>query len=333
MRTITGTYTSVVAFDAYAWKQERLLLSFNGLVSSESRPTAKKVRFWASGGSSFASPIAIYTLDANYKCTIDVSDYIRTYGGFGDSYNLYLAQETSTGTQLDLLTIPYVVVGLINPASVVIPAHELTGTGAYDAVIVPPHKLIQAGSLLSGGIVCEWRPNSGGWTLTQYDTTGTQISAGTSSSPSMTLSASAAKLLLTKSSTITRALQPQKCGTEYAAVEWVSFSGATRRHVLEVVKKTTAAADNYALMTADNSYNEVKGRVDGMTLRIDGLDAYDYWYYADMLTSSKVRVCLDGTNWAQVQVTTKNATMPDGNAGNGKVEITINWKRYDAVAL
>lgn len=333
MRTISGTYTSVNAFDAQAYKQERLLLSFNGLVSSQGIPTAKKVRFWASGGSSFASPIAIYALDANYKCTIDMSDYIRTYGGFGDSYNLYLAQETSTGTQLDLLTIPYVVIGLINPASVVIPAHELTGTGVYGAVIVPPRKMIAAGTLLTSGVRCEWRPNAAGWTLNQYDITGAIIGSSTPASPSMTLNQLATKISLEKGGAFVRALQPQKCGTEYAAVEWVSYTGATRRHVLEVVKKTIAAADNYALMTADNSYNEVKGRVDGMTLRIDGLDAYDYWYYADMLTSSKVRVCLDGTNWAQVQVTTKNATIPDGNAGNGKLEITINWKRYDAVAL
>ena len=83
----------------------------------------------------------------------------------------------------------------------------------------------------------------------------------------------------------------------------------------------------------DNSYNEVKGREDSLDIYLDELMPYDLWYYADVITSSFVEVSLDGTNWNQVQVTNKNITLPTGGAGNGKLEITVNWRRYDAVTM
>ena len=74
--------------------------------------------------------------------------------------------------------------------------------------------------------------------------------------------------------------------------------------------------------------------MDSVTLVIDELSAYDLWYYSDIITSSKVEVFISGAvGWSQVQVTNKNVTIPDGDARNGKLEITINWRRYDAVTM
>ena len=42
---------------------------------------------------------------------------------------------------------------------------------------------------------------------------------------------------------------------------------------------------------------------------------------------------MDGTNYERVQVVSKNVTLPDGEATDGKLEIEVNWKRYDAVAM
>jgi hypothetical protein len=101
-----------------------------------------------------------------------------------------------------------------------------------------------------------------------------------------------------------------------------------------LLRKPTIAADSsYQLLTLDNSYDEIKGRVDNFDLYIDELLPYDLWYYADVVTSSKVEVSLDGQNWHRVQVTTKNVTIPTGTMGNGKLEITVNWRKYDAVTM
>ena len=94
----------------------------------------------------------------------------------------------------------------------------------------------------------------------------------------------------------------------------------------------TAPANSYNLLPIDNEYIEIKGRVDEMTIGLDGLTIYDLWYYGDVITSSKVEVD-DGRGYNRVEVTTKSITLPSGEAGNdGKLEIVLNWKRYDAVS-
>ena len=130
-----------------------------------------------------------------------------------------------------------------------------------------------------------------------------------------------------------------KCGVQYACVEWVSFTGVTRRHVFEVIKNKIDVGDSYSLLMPDNSFSDIRGRKDSFTLFMDGLNAYDLWYYADLITSPSVKVSLNSERPATidfhaVQVTTKNITIPDGDyKSNGKLEITVNWKQYDAVAL
>ena len=104
-------------------------------------------------------------------------------------------------------------------------------------------------------------------------------------------------------------------------------------HHFMLRKPTIASVENYQLLTLDNSYNEIKGRVYGLALYLDDLLPYDLWYYADVITSSKVEVSLDGQTWNQVQVTNKNVTIPTGEMGNGKLEITVNWRKYDAVTM
>lgn len=125
----------------------------------------------------------------------------------------------------------------------------------------------------------------------------------------------------------------------YAVVEWVSITGVTRRHTFWVIKPEMEVIDKYDLLTTDNSYNEIKGHEDGCTLMIDGLNAYDIWYYSDLAMSSKVRVKIyNGTGMTigttPARITTKKVTIPDGDGGNwGSVEFECKYKRYDAVAM
>lgn len=123
-----------------------------------------------------------------------------------------------------------------------------------------------------------------------------------------------------------------ECGKRYAEVEWVSFTGQTRRHVFEVVKLTEETTNEVSLEMLTNEYDVRKDRRVSFSLRLEGLTAYDYWYYSDLVTSSSVKVSLSGTNYRQVQVTAKKSTIPETSAGKPlTLEIPINYVRYDTL--
>lgn len=127
-------------------------------------------------------------------------------------------------------------------------------------------------------------------------------------------------------------LKELECEKRYAEVEWVSFTGQTRRHVFEVVKLTEETTNEVSLETLTNEYDVRKDRRVSFSLRLEGLTAYDYWYYSDLVTSSSVKVSLSGTNYRQVQVTAKNSTTPETSAGKPlDLEIPINYVRYDTL--
>lgn len=127
-------------------------------------------------------------------------------------------------------------------------------------------------------------------------------------------------------------LKELECGKRYAEVEWVSFTGQTRRHVFEVVKLTEETTNEVSLEMLTNEYDVRKDRRVSFSLRLEGLTAYDYWYYSDLVTSSSVKVSLSGTNYRQVQVTEKKSTIPETSAGKPlTLEIPINYVRYDTL--
>ena len=130
----------------------------------------------------------------------------------------------------------------------------------------------------------------------------------------------------------TVSLKDLECEKTYAMVEWISYTGKTRRHVFEVVKSTTEYTESVDIETITNQYDQRKNRRDSFTLRLEGLTRYDLWYYSDLITSSQVKVSLDGTNWYQVEVTAKKQTIPETDAGKLNVlEIPINYRKYDTL--
>lgn len=289
------------------WKQERLILEFNG--------NGDILRMWTSLSGSYASPIAKYTPDANNKVYIDVTDYIRAYG----DCSIYFKGEAHDASEH---TVNVTVKGLINPYGVIIPSHY----GDNYILVQMPNRMIEPvvrnipliAEFYSTGPIAVF---TGGATLSQ-DMRQVTITGDFKYRP------------VPFGDSRKYTLVHRMCGVQYAYVRWVSFSGITRVHIFEVTKPKIESADSYTLMPVDNEYVEVKGRVDGMTLRLNDLCPYDLWYYSDVITSSKVEVSLDGRTYNQVQVTTKNITLPDGDTKqNGKLEIAINWKRYDAVAM
>ena len=294
--TATGTQS--------LWKQERIILK-------KTDTAGVRVGVWTDLHGNYGSPLASYVVPSSGVLYIDMTDYVRTYPA--------LTSITVYGTVSKVLTVS--VVGLINPESVIIPPHW------QYAKIAPPDAMFD-GFVGADGVLAEFYNFADG----TYAVSGAQW---TNDKRGISPLQTDFDLYLTGTPTRTKkyAMRKQVCGVQYALVEWVSFSGVIRRHWFEVVKVKSSTANAYSLLPTDNEYIEIKGRQDGFTLRLDGLNGYDLWYYADMLHSSKVRVSLDGTNYAQVQVTDKSITIPDGENTDGKLEINVNWKRYDAVAM
>ena len=291
------------------WKAERIMFYGQG-VQEFSHP----VKMWTNLHGSNTSPIATYTPSSSNELYVDLTDYVRTYPTVSHVY-------FNSAYFENIADISVSVVGLINPANVIIPYHPLK---AYGALIVPPSKLLIAANQ-QGVEESEFYKTSGTWS----------VSGGASLGSSGRVIGQIDGAFTLSDGTHSRKFQPKTrhCGVEYAFVKWISFTGMERTHIFEVSKVKTETADAFSLMPIDNEYIEIKGRKDGLSLRLDGLCAYDLWYYSDVITSSNVQVSLDGTNWDRVQVTTKSITQPDGEGGDGELEITINWKRYDAVAM
>lgn len=122
------------------------------------------------------------------------------------------------------------------------------------------------------------------------------------------------------------------CGRRYATVRWISRSGQTKRHTWEVVKVTDAVSSSTEYQSV-LGYDVSKGQEQTLTLRLQGLSRYDYWYYSDIITSSDVRVALSelDVNFGdetRVDVITKKIIQPDAN-GEYTLNVELKFKRYD----
>ena len=274
--------------------------------------------------SGLSGTVVKYSIPASKNLDIDFSDLVRLSATGMCSISAHNAYDVIIGNSY---TMRWTQAGRINPTGVYIPPFTMP-----DALIVPPERILYAGLT---DIRCEFYPavttgltwaleGAAQWAVDKrwVDAIGDFIIYRLKSG----------QTTIARKSTF-QSIVIDACKSPAVAVRWVSFTGVQRVHHFMLRKPTIASAENYQLLTLDNSYNEIKGRVDGLDLYLDDLLPYDLWYYADVITSSKVEVSLDGQTWNQVQVTNKNVTIPAGEMGNGKLEITVNWKRYDPVTV
>lgn len=123
------------------------------------------------------------------------------------------------------------------------------------------------------------------------------------------------------------------CGHTYALVRWVGRDGYVRQLIWEVEDVQLEQGEQYALYNMNTPFDIRSGAISKMTLKLDNLCAYDYWWYSDIITSSDVRVIVDNEalfdDSARVQVTTKNVTIPNGDNG-ATLRVNINFRKYDA---
>lgn len=305
-----------------AWSQERLIIELKGAF-------AGTVKMWTTLHGSSSAPIAEYTGAAtdgvNLLVRVDLTDYVRTYGSsVFAAYFSYVISGTTYTKNIYITTR-----GRINPQGVIIPNQRIASAGAL--ITLPTRLYIpdydQTLLDLIEGEFYATNPND--WSINMHASfaIGKRF-IGQFTGDTVVLTNSNAGV----SATYTPIVVP--CDVEYVFVRWVSFTGITRCHIIPARKATISTADAFSLLPIDNEFVNIKGREDGFTLAMDGLNQYDLWYYADIITSSKVEVSIDnGTTWDRVEITDKSITLPDGERTDGKLEIQVNWKRYDAVAL
>ena len=335
MRTGTNGGIKYAVPDESVWSAERQIIYLERVSGSVSEITLKKRR---QGVIPLTDDVlATYTLDSSGKCAIDITGIIRAYGVYQSAIDtnnsLYLTLEYETGS----LSWYFLIAGLINPAGVLIPEHE----GEPNALIVPPTRLISSEGF-SAAVVFEYRERGAGAAASIDEYEGDTIMfTGRVRQPSHALDDTGIDKFIIEMYDADHVehdyfwyLEPRRCGAQYAMVEWVSFTGATRRHVFEIVKARVETGDVVTLANILNEWTEIKGRVDGFTLRLENLDRYDLWYYSDLITSGSVRVTIDGINWYSVHVDENAYTLPDSNAGRlSTLEIPVKFRKYDAVSL
>lgn len=333
MRTFTsslGNFTAE-AFDYQAWVQERNIVKIHLRVGNQVYVNytlyGQETKYWS----------AKYTADANGDIYIDVTDIMRVNYHYKKSMtgSIYITwMNVGSG---DVMTIDWRLVGLINPSSV----SDFTPDREFDGVLImPPSRMIYAPYSL---IQIETYTLFSGLSLVQIKADGTiasQTPIGSYSPSSILLPLTTRSIYYnivapgvnTKTKTINlESMRP--CG-RICVVRWVSFTGQVRCHVLERIEASTKTTDSVDLMTIDGSFNRLKGRTDSFYLYLDGLNAYDYWYYSDVIHSSKVEVSFDGSSWRQVDVMQDSVTIPDGDAGEfNKLKIQVKYREYDATDM
>ena len=293
------------------WKAERFIVKWT--------TTEAEVIFAYQNGAETVEVARYQT--ANGGVLIDVTSFARAYP---ERNALIFSDGTNTRT------VTFNVAGLINPAGVLIPERD---DEDFCAISAPSLMLAPFGSLQLAFEI---------WSNDDY-----AFSTGrVKEKPGDTVQNFARFVTLAHATervelwhlqdAMYRAvdIQPLSCERTYACVEWVSFTGQTRRHVFEITKATVETGEVVTLANILNEWTEIKGRVDGFTLRLENLDRYDLWYYSDLITSGRVRVTIDGTNWYDVHVDEKAYTLPESNAGKlSTLEIPVKFRKYDAVSL
>ena len=268
---------------------------------------------------------------------IDISDLVRLAASSGSTGGAFNVKElNSDGVELHSYGKTYTIIGRINPAAYfrALPPDDMADT--FELAISAPSVMYKRLNNNADPIRFELANGGGGY----------QFSTGRIKFPPLAEEpiefARAIEIPIGADSVefwhlndimhYRYPLKDLECGKRYAEVEWVSFTGQTRRHVFEVVKLTEETTNEVSMEMITNEYDVRKDRRVSFSLRLDGLTAYDYWYYSDLVTSSSVKVSLSGTNYLQVQVTSKKSTIPETSAGKPlTLEIPINYIRYDTL--
>lgn len=326
MRELRSGTLTVQAYDKDVYMQEHNLLRVR-----DTQVGQVGVAF-----GDISSVLAHYSLDDAGECVIDMSDLIRTRAA-GDVFIF-----NRNGMRVQSVKADFQAVGLINPYSLLVPKTE---SGA--AIECPPMMYRQCFAGEANRVSFELQATKTDTLYLEYRNDEQVIfgeaDAGTGGAYGNDIEGTTDVVLRVAINTeqgtdvVLRVaakfhlIDTDPC-KRYATVRWFSATGRVRTHVFEVRDVEQSVGESVDLLTIDGSYNRAKGRVDGFKLYLDNLTPYDCWYYGDIVTSTRVEVSLDGVTFDQVDVTTKSVTIPNGGSTN-KLEVNVNWRKYDAIAL
>lgn len=273
---------------------------------------------------------ATYVMDVNYQAMIDCSDIFKPMG-IGTSGQFELA--SATYSFADQFT--YTIVGLVSPNEIFVPRFNsiwYTKSSVSDYLIQSfPSRWIMPQSNYPTDIVEVYTNSNVLASLPLED----ELAIGRNNI-SIPNEYNALSIFNTNTNDrVTIQRQDMVCNKEYAVVEWVSRFGGRKRHVWEVASVKEKVSSVTELMTNDYSFRELKGEQTILTLRLDQLTQFDYWYYADIIASDDVRIWLcnqpislatfdDG---ARVLVTSKSYTLPS-STNLGELNVEMIWKNY-----
>lgn len=117
-------------------------------------------------------------------------------------------------------------------------------------------------------------------------------------------------------------------------IQWTSRTGALRRHVFYVADIEDDVDETATLSTIGDGYRAVKNTSQAFKVRVPGLTAYSWWYYADMIAASDLQCVTPGDgHWlgdgfCDAWCLDTQKVMPSGN-GFVTFEATIRWRAYD----
>lgn len=125
-------------------------------------------------------------------------------------------------------------------------------------------------------------------------------------------------------------------------LQWQSLAGNPKGAIWRVKGRTIAENGKTEYKGGGNGYVIKRDMSESLTAYIEGLSAYDYAYFADIVTSVEVyalrdrseALLLDSPFWDSikgnyaVEVATKKITIPDGDAKIYTLEVEIKYKKY-----
>ena len=138
---------------------------------------------------------------------------------------------------------------------------------------------------------------------------------------------------------VLRHVTPQECPREYVRVSWLGAWGIPDEQdplkcaMWEKTAQTISTENEVVLLPeAGQNFAQIKGRGEEITLVLRGLTRFDVWYYADIVTSSRVYVERNGEEVA-VHVDSSEVVVPDGNGVLTDLKVKLTVVNYDAVAM
>ena len=241
----------------------------------------------------------------------------------------YLGSGSSEGIDITVTT-----VGAENKYRVVIPYNNaITGT-IYQ---VPPHAIYApqwhfATINIEFGVTGTYTWNGSvveGPALRQYDTQQKNVRVGDA-------------LTMGRDGTTTDIwrtyVQEVPCGVSCKLIVWQGRLGGKKAFywlVKDVTEEIVDSQEIQAIPNADTlafGVDVSKNYRETMVLYLPNLDAYDIYYYSDIITSNDVTAGSSLTDGIAVRVLSSSVKYPNGNE-RGSIEVTIEYTNHDTIGI